>query len=102
LARCCYPVPPEEIVGYVTRGHGVTVHLASCPNVISVQDTERIMPASWGDTDGQPHPVMVMVEALNRRGLMGDIGRTVSKERVDINEARVKKRAHWAIFSATS
>jgi len=98
LAKCCYPIPPEEIVGYVTRGHGVTIHLADCPNVSSSQEPERIVPASWGEADDQTYPVMVSVEALNRRGLMGDIGQAVAKENIDINKAKAKKRAHWAVF----
>ncbi len=97
LARCCNPVPRETIVGYVTRGHGATIHLADCPNILSAQDAERIVPAAWGSIGG-PFPVKVIVEALNRRGLMADIGQTVSKEKVDIAEARVQKQANWALF----
>ena len=97
LARCCYPVPHEKIVGYVTRGHGATIHLANCPNIASAE-SERLVPAAWGKTEKRTYPVMVMVEAVNRRGLMGDIGQAVSKEKVDIHEARVKRRTQWAVF----
>jgi GTP pyrophosphokinase len=98
IAKCCNPVPPEKIVGYVTRGHGVTIHVHDCPNVLNEVEQERIIPASWGDTDSQSYPVMVMVEAINRQGLLGDIGQAVARENVDISEAKVKKKAHWAIF----
>lgn len=98
LAKCCNPVPPEKIVGYVTRGHGVTIHVYDCPNVLNEDEKERIIPASWGETDSQSYPVMVMIEAINRQGLLGDIGQAVARENVDIYEAKVKKRAHWAIF----
>ncbi len=98
IARCCNPLPPEEIVGYVTRGHGVTIHLAGCPNVNRSPEQERIIPASWGTSDGQTYPVMVVVEAHNRRGLMGDIGQAVAMENIDIGEAKVKKKAQWAMF----
>jgi GTP pyrophosphokinase len=98
LAQCCCPVPDEEIVGYVTRGHGVTIHQARCPNVNSAGESARIVPASWGNTLGQLYPVRVLVEALNRKGLMGDIGQAVAQENVDITEATVKKKTHWAIF----
>ena len=98
LAQCCCPVPDEEIVGYVTRGHGVTIHQAGCPNAHSAGESTRIVPASWGDTAGQLYPVRVLVEALNRKGLMGDIGQAVAQENVDIVEATVKKKTHWAIF----
>jgi RelA/SpoT family (p)ppGpp synthetase len=98
LAQCCCPVPDEKIVGYVTRGHGVTIHQAECPNVNSGGDSVRIVPAGWGDTTGQLYPVRIMVEALNRKGLMGDIGQAVAQENVDITEATVKKKTHWAVF----
>ncbi|MBN1318089.1 MAG: bifunctional (p)ppGpp synthetase/guanosine-3',5'-bis(diphosphate) 3'-pyrophosphohydrolase, partial [Anaerolineales bacterium] len=98
IAKCCNPVPPEKIVGYVTRGHGVTIHVHDCPNVLNEDEKERIIPASWGETDSQSYPVMVMIEAINRQGLLGDIGQAVARENVDISEAKVKKRAHWAIF----
>jgi GTP pyrophosphokinase len=98
LAQCCCPVPDEKIVGYVTRGHGVTIHHAECPNVNSVNESARIIPAGWGDTGGQLYPARILVEALNRKGLMGDIGQTVAQENVDIVEATVKKKTHWAVF----
>jgi RelA/SpoT family (p)ppGpp synthetase len=98
LARCCYPVPPEEIVGYVTRGHGVTIHLMSCPNVNSIQERGRLTPAEWGQVDNQMFPAMVVVEADNRRGLMGDIGAAVAKESIDISEATGKRTTQGAIF----
>ncbi len=98
LARCCYPVPPEEIVGYVTRGHGVTIHLMDCPNVNSIQERGRLTPAEWGKVDNQMFPAMVVVEADNRRGLMGDIGAAVAKENTDISEATGKRTTQGAIF----
>jgi GTP pyrophosphokinase len=98
LAKCCYPVPPEQIVGYVTRGYGVTIHLADCPNLGSARDQERVFPAHWGEANGQRYPVMVIVEALNRQGLMADIEQVIAIEHLDINEARAKKKAHWAVF----
>lgn len=98
LGKCCYPVPPEQIVGYVTRGYGVTIHLADCPNLRSTRDQERVFPARWGEANGQTYPVMVIVEALNRQGLMADIEQAVAIEHLDISEARAKKKAHWAVF----
>jgi GTP pyrophosphokinase len=98
LAKCCYPIPREAIVGFVTRGYGATIHVADCPNVTNVQDVGRIIPAAWGDTNTQTFPVMVMVEAINRRGLLGDIAQSVAKEKVDIREAKALKKGHWALF----
>jgi GTP pyrophosphokinase len=98
LAKCCYPLPPEQIVGYVTRGYGVTIHLADCPNLGSAREQERVFPAHWGEANGQTYPVMVIVEAVNRQGLMADIGQAIAKEHLDISEARAKKKAYWAVF----
>jgi GTP pyrophosphokinase len=98
LAQCCYPVPPNDIVGYVTRGHGVTIHLVDCPNVASIKDLGRIVPAAWERDDQHSFPAMVIVEADNRRGLMADIGAAVAMEHTDISEARGKKRTQGAVF----
>ncbi len=98
LAKCCYPVPPDAIVGYVTRGHGVTIHLVDCPNIASVEEPGRLTPAEWGQFDNQLFPAMVVVEADNRRGLMGEIGVAVAKENTDINEATGKRTTQGAIF----
>ena len=98
LARCCYPVPPEAIVGYVTRGHGGTIPRVDCPNVNSTQERDRLTPAEWGQVDNQAFPAMVVVEADNRRGLMGDIGAAVAQENTDISEAVGKRTTQGAIF----
>ncbi len=98
LAKCCYPVPPEDVVGYVTRGHGVTIHRADCPNVKASSEGERIVSAGWGQVGQRTFPAMVVVEADNRRGLMGDLGATVAKEDTDISEAKGKRGARGAVF----
>jgi GTP pyrophosphokinase len=98
LAKCCYPVPPEDVVGYVTRGHGVTIHRVGCPNVVASNEGERIVSAGWGQVEQRSFKAMVVVEADNRRGLMGDIGATVAKEDTDISEAKGKRGARGAVF----
>lgn len=84
LARCCTPVPPDEIVGFVTRGKGISVHRADCPNVQSLRrEPDRFLDIAW---DGQPDGiflVQVQVEALDRRGLLADVTRVFSEH--DIN-----------------
>ena len=98
LAKCCYPVPPEDVLGFVTRGHGVTIHRANCPNVTSSREGERIVSAGWGHVDEGFYQAMVVVEADNRRGLLGDLGASVAKENTDIIEAKGKRGAHGAVF----
>ena len=76
----------------------MTIHRASCPNVKSGREGERIVSAGWGHVDAGSYQAMVVVEADNRRGLMGDLGATVAKESTDIHEAKGKRGARGAIF----
>lgn len=87
LATCCKPLPGDSIVGYITRGRGVTVHRHDCPNVQKVE-TERLVSVSWGEPDHQSYPVSIRVEAVNRPGLLRDITTLVAEDHVDITQAR--------------
>jgi GTP pyrophosphokinase len=82
-AKCCKPAPPEPIVGFVTRGRGVTVHRASCANVHQLAP-ERLMPAEWGDAEGAAFPVDIEIEAVDRTGLLRDISEVLSRERINV------------------
>lgn len=86
LARCCHPVPPDEIVGYVTRGRGVTIHRADCPNVRNMieQDHERMIDVSWGRNSDAVFPVEVLVIAQDRMGLLKDILELFMREKIRI------------------
>jgi GTP pyrophosphokinase len=87
LARCCKPAPGDEIVGYITRGRGATIHRADCPNILRMNDRERIVKVSWGELH-KTYPVAIQVKAYDRQGLMGDISTVLSNEGgnlVDIN-----------------
>ncbi|MCO5221878.1 MAG: bifunctional (p)ppGpp synthetase/guanosine-3',5'-bis(diphosphate) 3'-pyrophosphohydrolase [Thermomicrobiales bacterium] len=85
LAACCRPVNGDEIVGYVTRGRGLTVHRADCPNVAHITDRERLIPVAWDDKDpDQSFPVPIVVRANDRVGLLKDITGLLSDERVNI------------------
>jgi len=83
MARCCTPVPGDEIIGFVTRTRGVTVHRRDCPNVASAGEGERLIPVNWGRVQ-QLHPVRLHIEAWDRVGLLRDITTLVSEERVNI------------------
>lgn len=72
LAPCCKPVPGDPIVGYITRGKGVTVHRTDCPNIVNMKDVERLTTVSWGRAE-QEYPVAIQIEAFNRSGLLRDI-----------------------------
>jgi len=83
LAQCCYPVPGDKIIGYVTRSRGVTIHRQDCYNVIREDERERLLPVEWGQAD-LLYPVNVQVEAWDRVGLIRDITTIVAEERVNI------------------
>ncbi|WP_375486147.1 RelA/SpoT family protein [uncultured Jatrophihabitans sp.] len=90
LARCCTPVPGDEIIGFVTRGGGVSVHRASCTNASSLTgQPERLVEVDWAPTGGSSFVVSIQVEALDRHGLLSDITRVLTEERVSILSANV-------------
>ncbi len=84
LAPCCKPVNGDEIIGYVTRGRGITVHRADCPNVQNRNDPERLVQVSWGTKSGETFPVGIRVKAWDRVGLLKDVSTVLADERVNI------------------
>jgi GTP diphosphokinase / guanosine-3',5'-bis(diphosphate) 3'-diphosphatase len=91
LARCCTPMPGDDIVGYVSLGRGVVVHAAGCPNAraLRARDPERFVEVEWAVSDGKLFTVELLVEALDRTHLLSDITRTISDAGVNILSARV-------------
>ena len=83
LAPCCNPVPGDQIIGYVTRAKGVSVHRRDCPNIANVGEKERLIKVEWGQTD-QLWSVPLLVEAFDRVGLLRDITSVVADEKVNI------------------
>jgi len=83
LARCCNPVPGDEIVGYITRSRGVSVHRKDCYNVVNEDEKDRLIPVEWGTTSSL-YPVQVQVQARDRVGLMRDITTLVAEEKINI------------------
>jgi GTP pyrophosphokinase len=91
LSRCCTPVPGDEITGFVTRGHGVSVHRSDCVNLRHLLDSEpeRLVEVRWSPTEDSLFLVAIQVEALDRTGLLSDITRAISDARVNILSASV-------------
>ncbi len=90
LARCCTPVPGDEIVGFVTRGSGVSVHRADCVNVAALRrQPDRIVDVEWAPTANSLFLVAIQVEALDRARLLSDITRVLSDQHVNILSASV-------------
>jgi guanosine-3',5'-bis(diphosphate) 3'-pyrophosphohydrolase len=83
-SRCCNPVPGDPIIGYITRGRGVSVHRADCPNVQGDQELERRIEVSWSDTNEGSYQVEIEVEAVDRMNLLTNIMNTVSESRTNI------------------
>jgi GTP pyrophosphokinase len=87
IARCCRPVPPEEILGYITLGRGVSIHRASCANLVRLRDVnpQRVLAVDWGRASPErTFPVAVMIEAFDRRGLVRDISGVLADEHISI------------------
>ncbi|MCU1557261.1 MAG: pyrophosphokinae [Microbacteriaceae bacterium] len=90
LAKCCTPVPGDPIVGFVTRGAGVSVHQADCHNVASLlNEPERMIDVEWAPTSSSVFLVQIQVEALDRAGLLSDVTRVLSESHVNILSATV-------------
>ncbi len=90
LAKCCTPVPGDEIIGFVTRGTGVSVHQNDCVNVKSLlTEPERLIDVEWAPTSSSVFLVQIQVEALDRSGLLSDVTRVLSENHVNILSASV-------------
>ena len=88
MARCCTPVPGDEIVGFITRGDGVSVHRQDCSNVGGL-NPERVVEVQWSDDSRGVFMVQIQVEALDRSGLLSDVTRVLTENHVNILSASV-------------
>lgn len=88
FARCCNPVPGDEIVGYITRGRGATIHRQDCPNILRMKDRDRIVKVSWGEPQNT-FPVEVEIKAYDRQGLMVDISSVLSNENINLKDIKI-------------
>jgi GTP pyrophosphokinase len=87
IARCCRPVPPEPILGYVTVGRGVSVHGATCANLLRLREVnpQRVLNVDWGrPSEERTFPVAIRISAYDRRGLVRDISAVLADERISI------------------
>jgi GTP pyrophosphokinase len=87
IARCCRPVPPEEILGYITLGRGVSIHRATCANLVRLRDAnpQRVLAVDWGRSDAErTFPVAILINAYDRRGLVRDISGVLADEHISI------------------
>jgi GTP pyrophosphokinase len=102
IAPCCQPVPGDAIVGYTTRGRGVTVHRADCINAVNAQDRDRVVPVDWDVEANHLYPVAIKIEAFDRQGLLRDIATIVAENHVNMSALEVKVHDDkTAVVSAT-
>ena len=102
FAKCCHPIPGDPIVGFITRGKGVTVHLQSCPTVMNEREVSRLIDVEWESAPAQTYPIAIRVEAYDRTGLLNDITQVVAENKVNILAAHVNVNPdHTAIVTAT-
>ncbi|HEX6158066.1 MAG TPA: bifunctional (p)ppGpp synthetase/guanosine-3',5'-bis(diphosphate) 3'-pyrophosphohydrolase [Burkholderiales bacterium] len=102
LAKCCKPVPPDPIRGFVTRGKGVSVHREDCASFkrLAEQQPERVMETEWGHSDGA-YTVDMAVTATDRRGLLRDIGDALAREKINVTAVRTQSRDDLAFMRFT-
>lgn len=97
MAKCCNPMPGDEIIGYITRGRGATIHRQDCPNILRVSEKERLVKVSWGQP-GKMFTVPIQIKAYDRQGLMADISNIITDESVNLIDLSMKMNQHLAVI----
>ncbi len=103
LGRCCKPVPPDIVAGFVTRGRGVSVHRLDCPNFrnMAARNPERVIDAQWGGRQDGIYAVDLLVEAHDRQGLLRDISDVLSKEKLNVTAVKTQSKSGTARMAFT-
>ncbi len=88
LAKCCQPVPGDKVLGFVTRGTGITIHRVNCPNILYQQNTsaERVVEVTWGADKEHTYPMSVRIHAFDRKGLLKDVSTVFADEKINVLE----------------
>ncbi|MEZ0343426.1 MAG: bifunctional (p)ppGpp synthetase/guanosine-3',5'-bis(diphosphate) 3'-pyrophosphohydrolase [Caldimicrobium sp.] len=101
LAQCCRPIPGDEVIGYITRGKGISVHRVDCPNLRDL-DPERMIEVQWEKPDGRVYPAHLYVVSLDRKGLLASVSSAIASAEGNILKAEVRttpdKKAYFEIY----
>jgi len=99
FAKCCNPIPGDDIVGFITRGRGVTIHVSYCREISG--ETERIFDAEWDLQQESVYPVEILIESDNKKGLLADLAAAIAKEGVNIESGSISTESLMAETSFT-
>ncbi len=104
LARCCRPTPPDPIIGFVTRGKGISIHRVGCPNLTSMarNQSERLIETTWGEEGERVYPVDLIVMANDRQGLLRDITEVFSREKINVIGVNTQSQRNMAKMQFTA
>jgi GTP pyrophosphokinase len=104
LAKCCKPAPPDEIIGFVTRGKGVSIHRVECGNFqsLKLRNPERVIETQWGNQIDTLYPVDVLVIAADRQGLLRDISEVFSREKINVIGVHTESKKEIARMGFTA
>jgi GTP pyrophosphokinase len=89
FGKCCHPIPGDPIIGFITRGKGVTVHLRNCQTVLNERETARLIEVEWEGSPQQTYPIAIRIEAFDRTGLLSEITQVVADNKVNILAANL-------------
>jgi GTP pyrophosphokinase len=94
VGLCCKPMPPDAIIGFVTRGKGISIHRVDCINFrnMAARNPERVIGAEWGAQSGAVYPVDLVVDAGDRQGLLRDISDILSREKINVTAVKTQSR----------
>jgi GTP pyrophosphokinase len=87
MAGCCTPIPPEPIMGYITRGRGVTIHRKDCKQLIATAEPERWIDVEWG-IEEESYPIPIVVKAYRRPGLIDEIANILNGQNINLSKTK--------------
>jgi GTP diphosphokinase / guanosine-3',5'-bis(diphosphate) 3'-diphosphatase len=91
LSKCCNPVPGDRIIGFITRGRGLSIHTVDCPNIDELDyDKDRLVEVDWDSKQTVPHPIQISVVTVDRPGMLASVSASISSAETNISHAEIK------------